>query len=136
MKALIAILVVLIVGVGGWKLWEYWQMVEQQREASEKNTGPPPVDPARLAGLPPKLEPELQSAYKAGAAGLKSWLDKFRKSPFVKDPRLGWIELDYMLLVAQSNPVEAKKIYISVKNRTTPDSPIYPRIKSLEKTYE
>ena len=30
----------------------------------------------------------------------------------------------------------AKKVFVAVKNRLPPDSPVYPRIKELQKTYE
>jgi hypothetical protein len=54
----------------------------------------------------------------------------------VKDPRLAWIELDYVVMLSPSDPVEAKKLFAQIKKRTPADSPIMPRIRSLEKTYE
>jgi hypothetical protein len=39
-------------------------------------------------------------------------------------------------MISVKDPVEAKKIFAEVKKRTPPDSPIYPRIKLLSKTYE
>ncbi len=61
-------------------------------------------------------------------------MDKYRK--VAKDPRLAWIELDYVQLVAPKNPGEAKRVFADVKQRTPPESPVYKRVKELEKTYE
>ncbi len=136
MKALIGIFVVLAVIFLGWRVYDYWVGVDTEREARERAKLPPPVVPERLEGLPSQLEPSLQEAQKKGAAGLKSWLDQYKRSPLVKDPRLAWIELDYVVGVAAENPIEAKRVFSEVKKRTPPESPVYPRIKELEKTYE
>jgi len=93
------------------------------------------LDPRSLPGVPSQAEPALQEAYNKGTQGLKEWLDSAKRSPLVKDPRLAWIELDYMVRVARENPVEAKRIFAEVKKRVPPDSPVYRRIKELEKTY-
>ena len=136
MKALIGIFVVLAVIFLGWRVYDYWVGVDTEREARERAKLPPPVVPERLEGLPSQLEPSLQEAQKKGAAGLKSWLDQYKRSPLVKDPRLAWIELDYVVGVAAENPIEAKRVFSEVKKRTPPESPVYPRIKELERTYE
>ena len=90
--------------------------------------------PAQLAGLPPQLEASLQQAEQAGARDLKNWLNVHR--PEVQDPRLAWIELDYVVLMARENPVEAKKVFAEIRERIGPDSPVYQRVKDLEKTYQ
>jgi len=41
-----------------------------------------------------------------------------------------------MVLIARMDPVEAKKIFADIKDRIPTNSPIYPRIRQLEKTYE
>ena len=110
--------------------------MDTEREAREQARRPPPVVPERLEGLPSQLEPSLQEAQKKGAAGLKAWLDQYKRSPLVKDPRLAWIELDYVVGIAAENPLAAKRVFSEVKKRTPPESPVYPRIKELEKTYE
>jgi hypothetical protein len=135
-KTLIGILIVLAVIFFGWRVYDYWVGVDTEREAREQARRPPPVVPERLEGLPSQLEPSLQEAQKKGAAGLKAWLDQYKRSPLVKDPRLAWIELDYVVGIAAENPLEAKRVFSEVKKRTPPESPVYPRIKDLEKTYE
>ena len=46
------------------------------------------------------------------------------------------IELDYVVLLAQSNPEAARKAFAKVKSRITSGSPLYTRVKDLEKTYD
>jgi hypothetical protein len=132
MKALIAIL--LIVGAiwGGYRLLSYWVVVK-----ADKKEAPAEVQPAsgsQLPGLPPTLEGPLQAAQQKGATGLKIFLVQYGKT--ISDPRLASLELDYVVLVARENPTEAKKVFAKVKQRTTSSSPVYERIKQLEKTYE
>jgi len=44
--------------------------------------------------------------------------------------------LDYVLVAAPGDPAEARRVFAQVKARLTPRSPVYPRMKQLEKTYE
>ena len=118
--------------------WQIYQFLGNFREtpavglaARPSREGP---DGDQLPGLPAKLEPALEAARQRGAAGLRDFLAAHGKE--VADPRLAWIELDYVLLVAQSDPAEARKVFAQVKERLTPNSPVYCRMKQLEKTYE
>jgi|SRR4051794_6098594 hypothetical protein len=133
MKPLIIILVVVGVIFGGWKMWEYWDTVDQQKEASEKI---PEVSEDQMGRMTPELETSLQEAKKKGAAGVKDWLNKYQKSPKIPEARLAWIKLDYVLMASQSEPLEAKKVFAQVKENTPTTSPVYPRIKKLEKSYQ
>jgi|ERR1051326_4365110 hypothetical protein len=135
MKALIAILVIVVVIFVGWKLLDYWDDVAKEREARQQAVGIE-IDPKQLSGLPQQLEAPLEAAYKKGAPGLKEWLEKAKNSPQIKDPRLAWIELDYVMRISRDHPAEAKRVFAGVKDRTPPQSPIYPRVKALEKTFE
>ncbi len=134
MKAVIAILSIVGAVFIGWKIFSYWQTTEQETEASAANAAQ--VSSKSLPGLPYQLEGPLDEAYKKGAVGLKDWLEKAKRSPQIKDPRLAAIELDYLLLVYRKDPLEAKRIFAEVKQRTSSASPLYPRIKALEKTLE
>jgi len=133
-KALITILIVVGVAFGAYKLWEYWENVENERE-KDKNPSAQ-ITPDRIQGMPDKLQPSLDQAEKGGPKALKAWLDQYKRTGVVKDPRLAWIELDYVVMITRDDPVEAKKIFAEVKQRTPPDSPVYQRIKTLEKNYE
>jgi hypothetical protein len=132
MKTFFSILAVLIIGMAVWKLWEYYERVGGPETGGSGQTTAPAAVP--LPSLPPKLEQELADARKRGAVALKAWLDRHR--PHVKDPRLAAIELDYVVMVSATDPVQAKKLFQEIKQRTPPDSPVYPRLKDLEKTYD
>jgi len=134
MKAAITILIIVGVVFGGYKLWEYWDEVEHEKEM--KASTQVDISPESLPGLPQQLQPSLQQAQKGGPKALKAWIDGTKKSGSVKDPRLAWIELDYVLMITKDDPIEAKRVFKEVKDRTPTDSKIYPRIKSLEKNYE
>jgi hypothetical protein len=41
-----------------------------------------------------------------------------------------------VVLLAQSSPGEARREFAKVKSRVPPGSPVYNRVKQLEKTYE
>jgi hypothetical protein len=134
MKAVIAIVIVAVLAFGGYKVWEYWTQTDKDKTAA---TAPPAqVNAQSLQGLPQQLETPLAEAQKKGPDAFKEYIDSIKKSPLVKDPRLAWIELDYVVMVASKDPAEAKRVFTKVKERTPADSPVYPRIKSLEKTFE
>lgn len=135
MKNLISIAVIAAICFGGWQFWKYWS------ELKRKNAGsPPPTEQTapvqQLPGLEPRLEASVQKAQQGGAQSLKQWLDTYRRSGMVKDPRLASIELDYVLLLAREDPAEAKRVFAEVKKRTPSNSPVYPRIKALEPTFQ
>lgn len=136
MKLLISILIILGVTVGGYKLWEHWNEVKEQGIAERKAAAGADINPEQLPGLPYQLANKLREAQQAGPDTFKRFIDGCKNFPDVKDPRLAWMELDYMVMISSTDPVEAKKIFFDVKKRTPADSPIYPRIKSLEKSYE
>jgi len=134
MKIAIVILIVAAVGFGGYKLWEYWDTTQQQKAVGQSTTQT--VQPQTLQGLPSQLESPLQEAQRKGPEAFKQFIDTIKKSPLVKDPRLAWIELDYVLMIAAKDPAEAKRVFTRVKERTPENSPVYPRIKELEKNFE
>ena len=135
MTKLITIAIIIIVAFGGWNLYQYWQTYDdEQAQARKQSDVIATLDPRSLPGLPDKLESPLAIAQKRGGTGLRDWLNYYRKD--IKDPRLAWIELDCCVLLAKENPVEAKKLFGSVKEHLSPASPIYPRLKQLEKTFE
>ena len=134
MTKLIAALIIVAVLYGGWNLFLYWDKVKNEEETAKKHAAASAVNPDSLPGVPWGLEPSLTAAKQQGAAGLRNWLKTYDR--YLQDPRKAWIELDYCVLVAQKDPAEAKRIFKSVKDRIPPSSPVYGRIKSLEKTYE
>jgi hypothetical protein len=134
MTKLIGALIIIAVLYGGWKLFLYWEKVKNEEDTKQKQEAAAMVMGDQLPGLPPELEPTLQAARKQGATGLKNWLKTYGQS--VEDPRKAWIELDYCVLVAREDPAEARRVFAAVKDRIGPASPVWPRMKQLEKTYE
>jgi len=136
MKTLIALLIVLVVGIGAYKIYEHWNVVKERGILEQKAAAGADIDPETLPGMPWQLIVKMREAQQAGPERLKLFLDECTRFPDVKDPRLAWVQLDYAVLVSNKDPVEAKKIYAEVKKRTPPDSPIWPRLRQLAKTYE
>jgi hypothetical protein len=135
MTKLITILIIVAALWGGWQLFLYWDRVKQEDEAAAKKKAKTEiVSGEQLSGMPSSLESSYQAAKTQGPAAMRNWLKLNGRS--VQDPRKAWIELDYCVAVAREDPGEAKKTFASVKNRTAQNSPVWPRIKQLEKTYE
>lgn len=134
------ITILLIAGAcwGVWSLRSYY--LKKQAENPNMNYDdsepkePAGIIPQQLPGMNYKLEMPLQQATKAGPAALKKFLDMYR--PAIKDPRLAWIELDYVSMVGLKDPAEARAVFAEVKNRVPTNSLVYPRIQKLAKVYE
>jgi hypothetical protein len=88
----------------------------------------------QLPGLPPSLQGPLQTAEDHGATALREFLTTH--SHEIKDPRRAWIELDYVVLAGASDLADARLKFGKVKARLAPGSPVYDRMKQLEKTYQ
>jgi len=134
-KFLIAAVIIVGLSIGGYDLWQYWGHYKNADGSSQQQpayTPPPPGDD--LPGMPASLEPTYQASRQRGVAGLRDFLKEYGNS--ISDPRLASIQLDYVVLLAQSDPAEAKRIFSQVKNRTQSDSPVYGRVQQLAKTYE
>ena len=134
MSKLIAAVIIIAVLYGGWELFLYWEKVKNEEATQQKQAAAATVMGDQLPGLPYQLEPSLQAARKQGAAGLRNWLKANAQS--VEDPRRAWIELDFCVAVAREDTAEARRVFAQVKERLGPASPVWPRMKELEKTYE
>jgi hypothetical protein len=133
MRFLVGLIIVVGLAIGAWQLYEYWGQFKE-KEPPAAAPAPVQVSGDQLPGLPPKLQPVLEMAQKRGAAGLHGFLTQYGST--INDPRRAWIELDYAVLLAQSSPGEARREFAKVKSRVPPGSPVYNRVKQLEKTYE
>jgi len=134
MTKVIAALIIVLVLYGGWHLFLYWDKVRNEEQTAQKQAAAAVIDGRQLSGMPYQLQSTLEAAEKQGAPGLKHFLRTYDRS--LQDPRKAWIELDYIVLLARDDPTEAKRLFAMVKDRTSPASPVWPRIKQLEKTYE
>jgi hypothetical protein len=106
----------------------------EDEEAQKKAAAAQNFSPQQLSGMPNQLEQSLEAAQKQGAAGLRNWLKIYGSS--IQDPRKAWIQLDYCVDVSREDPAEARRVFAEVKSRTPDSSPVWKRIKQLEKTYE
>src|ERR1017187_1311166 len=132
MRFVVGLIIVIGLALGAWQLHEYWGNFKEKEPAAAA-PAIPDVSGEQLPGLPPKLQPLLEIARKRGAPGLHDFLAAHGKA--IDDPRRAWIELDYVVLLAQSSPGEARRVFATVKSRVEPGSPVYSRVKQLEKTY-
>lgn len=131
LKILIGAVIIAVLAFGGWQLYLQWSEVKEKPSHVETA---PVVESTSLPGMPGAMEPAYDIAKNQGAPGLKNFITKYGKA--IKDPRLASIELDYVVLVSPKDIAEARTVFARVKARTTEDSPVYPRVKQLEKTYE
>ena len=136
MKAAISVIIAIAVIVGVYKLWEYWDNLDRMKVQSIEKAEKEAIRGESLPGLPQALEAELAKAKADGPKATKAFIERIKKSPMVADPRLAWIEIDYVVAVSLQDPVEAKRAFREVKQRVTPDSPVYKRVQELEKTYD
>lgn len=131
LKFLITAVIVAALAFGGWQLYLQWKVAKDTQPKVEQAA---PVDTASLPGMPAAMEPAYKIAKDQGAPGLKNFLTRYGKA--IKDPRLAAIELDYVVLVSKDDIAEARTTFARVKERVPPSSPVYNRMKQLEKTYE
>ena len=134
MTKLIGAVIIIAVLYGVWELFLYWEKVKNEEETQQKQAAAAMVMGDQLPGVPYQLESSLQAARKQGAAGLRNWLKANAQS--IEDPRKAWIELDFCVAVAREDTAEARRVFAAVKERIGPASPVWPRMKELERTYE
>lgn len=133
---------ILLIAGACWGVWALRNFYLEKQAADPKGmdygnndkSATPPIIPQQLQGLHYTLETPLENARKAGSDGMKKFLDQYR--PVIRDPRLAWIELDYISLLALKNPAQARVVFAEVKKRTPTNSPVYPRIEKLTKVYQ
>jgi hypothetical protein len=133
-KTLIIVAIVVAVLLGGWQMFEYWDKVQNEKDTDAKNAAAAVVTPEQLSGLPYGYDASLKAAQQQGPDAFGNWLKAYGAN--VQDPRKAWIQLDYVLMIARSNPQEAKRVFNEVKDRTLPTSPVWPRIHDMEKTFQ
>jgi hypothetical protein len=134
MTKIIGAFIIVLFIVAGWKLVAYYKQVEDENRNRAKVEQGADVKPEQLAGMPYQFDQSLQAAQKNGAAGLREWLKVY--GPQVNDPRKAWIEMDYCIAVIREDPIDAKRVFQGVKERTATNSPVFPRVRQLERTFE
>ena len=134
MTKIIAAVLIIAACWGVWELFLYWERVKNEEETQQKKEAASMVMGNQLPGMPYQLEQSLQEARERGPEALQAWLKTNSQS--LEDPRKAWIELDYCVAVARKDPAEARRVFATVKERIGSASPVYSRMKELEKSYE
>lgn len=120
---------------GAYKIWEYWDKVSHDQDIAEQQAqAERNVNPDSLQGMPSDLRDSYAIVKDKGPEALGKWLKAYDSR--LEDPRKAWIQLDYVVGIAGSDPQEAKRVFADVKGRIGKDSKVYPRMQSLEKTYQ
>ena len=133
MTKLISALIIVVVIYLGWQLFQYWEKVDNE-EAIKKREAAAQLNPAALPGMPYQLEQSYQTAQQRGIGATREWLKTHDQA--LQDPRKAWIELDFCVAIAREDPAEARRLFKAVQDRTPPNSPIQPRLKQLEASYQ
>jgi hypothetical protein len=131
-KAILALVLVAVL-YGGWALYSHYEQIGNEKEEKKAAVASVVVG-EQLPGMTNKLETSLRSVQQQGPAAMAKWLKTYGSK--IQDPRKAWIELDYCVLLARDNPAEARRVFAEVKQRTSPSSPVWPRIQELAKTYQ
>ncbi len=134
MTKLISVLIILVVVFCGYHIFRYWQQVEAERSGKKQAEAGTAVNPAALTGMPAQLEASLHAAKQEGNAAFRAWLKNY--DAVLQDPRRAWIELEFCVAIVRENPAEARRIFAEVKSRTPPSSPVWPWMKSLERSFD
>ena len=133
MSKVIGVAILLILGFAGWRFAAYYREVNRQIE-QQNNRWEQTSPPAESPRMPSALETSLAAAKTKGASEFKKWLRQYRR--YVQEPRLSEIELDYVIMIGQSDPAEARRVFANVQKRNGESSPLADRIQRLAKTYQ
>ncbi len=134
MTKAIGVLFILAVAYLGYLLFQQWDKAQMEHDNARKLAAVTAFTPESLPGMPYQLDQSLRAAREKGPAAFRAWFNTYERQ--LADPRKAWIELDLCVALARENPAEAKRIFSSVKGRVPPASPVWPKMKELEKTFE
>ena len=111
-----------------------YDAVKKKETVTEQASQPASVPSSSLEGMPYQLQASLDAAEAQGPAALKRWIAANQR--YLRDPKLGDIELDLAVALMRQNIAEARTIYQNVKSRTPANSPLQGRLKKLSKSFE
>jgi hypothetical protein len=129
MKNFVLGLAVIIIAMAVIKLWDYYN----PSNPDGGTVAPPAAVSGPCSGLAPERQREVEGAKKRGRQAFKMLLDRYKAQRLVIDPALACLELDYVVMVSQFDPVEAGKVFSDVDQRTPANSPVRERIDQLKK---
>ena len=131
MTRLITVLIIVVVAFCAWHGYKFAR--EEINKEDKEKVDTTPIRGDQLSGLPYRLDASYHNV-KQDPETFRKWLKTYADQ--IEDPRRAWIELDFAVMITRENPAEAKQLFDQVKARTGPSSPVYPRVKELEKTYQ
>jgi arginase family enzyme len=133
MTKAIWILIILVAGYIGYLMFKQWDKARLEHAGQKPEQAAALASGDSLAGMPYQLDASYRTAKANGPAAFRAWFTANEK--LLTDPRKAWIELELCVVMTRDNPAEAKKIYAAVKGRVPPSSPVYGKVKELEKTF-
>jgi len=133
MTRVIWALIIAAVAFVGYRVYLHWAKIQEERAG---HTPAPVVSVTgdSLPGMPASLESGCRAAKDKSASAFRTWFKANEAQ--IADPRKAWIELDLCVAIRRDNPAEAKEIFARVKKRLPPSSPVWPRMKELEKAFQ
>jgi hypothetical protein len=134
MTKVIWIFIILVVGYGGYLLFQQWDKARLEHDGQKKAEAAALVTGESLLGMRQELETGLRTAKDKGPVAFRAWFTTNER--LLADPRKAWIELELCVAMSRENPSEAKKIFAALKKRVPPSSPVWPKMKEMEKTFE
>lgn len=133
MTKAIWVLIILAVGYIGYLLYQQWDKARLEHETRKKEEATVIVGDS-LPGMPYQLDQSLRTAKTSGPAAFQTWFKANENQ--LADPRKAWIELELCVAMSRQSPAEAKRIFAKVKGRVPPSSPVWSKVKELEKTFD
>ena len=134
MTRLIWVLIAVAVAFVGYRIYLHWAQIQEERGSSRKPVLVVGVSGDSLPGMPAHLDASCRAARDKSPTAFRAWFNANEKQ--LADPRKAWIELDLCVAIRRDSPAEAKEIFARVKKRVPPSSPVWPRMKELEKAFE
>ncbi len=134
MTKAIWILIILVAAYVAYLLFQQWDKARFEHEGQKKVEAAAAIAGESLPGMRQELETALRTAKDKGPVAFRAWFTANEK--LLADPRKAWIELELCVAMSRENPAEAKKIFAAVKKRVPPSSPVWPKMKEMEKTFE
>jgi hypothetical protein len=133
MTKLIGALIIAAVAFVGYRVYLHWAKIHEER-GGKVEAPLVAVSGDSLPGMPAHLDATCRAARDKSAAAFRSWFAAHEKQ--LSDPRKAWIELDLCVAIRRDSPMEAREIFARVKKRVAPSSPVWPRMKDLERAFQ
>ena len=134
MTKAIWVLIIVAAGYFAYLVFQQWDKARTEHENARQHAAAVAVRPEALPGMPSQLDQSFLAAREKGPMAFRAWFNAYERQ--LADPRRAWIELELCVALARENPAEAKRIFAGVKGRVPPASPVWPKMKELEKTFE